>query len=590
MKKFLLAVIVLVLSAGAALSEGAGSPFIASLEEAVSSFDLDRNGYRLDVSAAGQDVSAALQYERDQGIVEINLEEYGLLQLDRDKAAWQNGGTTWLLDYSLLSGLITGDGDSVDALRRAGSSIAAKAMKHLVDPFVEYGYSRNTFIMHLDIGIRELRSRLGSFTEELMQEKIVREAYPVLAAALRSGGVWLPENPEDLPDYVVSLIPDDEYTQGRLIGDLQITPGRGGVPDVVFSGDYHFGYSESQGMYPLYFELSMQNGRLSVYADGDTPVGGATLALDGGRFRLSVRRYAGESPRITVDGTYDPATGEISAVICDGNGEKVGGISGSVTRDRLSLEFRCYSDYISLYARYGRQHLYAKAVVNSRAYEVWAGQTPDDGISARIHFFNPVSWTDDVCAFLVGRDRFDFDLVRNGREILDLSALHDPETGGIDVSGTLEDDNYRLYQVHLIGAGTDYAVEYSFPYYSWRIEGKGNIRFSPGYLLQSAVFDVNVAGGGGATAVYALERTEDTPEKMVYQLRKDREVLWQLELGLPREIYGRAFTLRDLRGEDPVFAASVTPIAKETVIPFDTSNAIRITPEMINTLVQTLTR
>ncbi len=585
MKKFLLAMIVLVLSAGAALSEGAGSPFIASLEEAVSSFDLNRNGYRVDLYAPGQNYSGTLQY--DQGVAEIDLGEYGLVQLDPEKAAWLNGGAVYLLDYSRLSALFAENGD---ALLRAGYSIASKAMKHLVNPFVRYGYAGDTFSMHLDIDAGELRSQLGAFTADLVREEAVQAVYPLLASALRGGGAWFPENPEGLPDYILSLIPEDESLQGRLVGDLLVTYDGGAVSDVVFSGNFHYGYNGSKGTYPLYFELSLRDGQLSLCADGDIPGGGATLILGGGHFSFRTRGEAGGRPLISVDGTYDMATGEISADIRDGSGEKVGWISGVVQRDRLNLDFRCYYDSISLYARYGQKYLYVKANVNGRIYEAWAGETPDRGFSARIHGFNPVTWTDDACSFVGSRDRLDAELIRDGKRILDISAIHDPETGGFDVSGTLTDEYYGPYRARLAGAGTDYELEFSYPYNSWRVEGKGDIRFSSEYLLLSAVLNVNVSGGYTETSVYALELTEDTEERMVYRLSRDGEALWQLELGLPREAYGRAFTLQVLQGRDLVFAASLTPIAKERVTPFDLSNAVRITPEMIGMLVQTLTR
>ena len=82
----------------------------------------------------------------------------------------------------------------------------------------------------------------------------------------------------------------------------------------------------------------------------------------------------------------------------------------------------------------------------------------------------------------------------------------------------------------------------------------------------------------------------DTAGKMVYQLRKDAEVLGRLEMGMWTELRWKAFSVSVLAGENPVFSASIVPVVKEPILPFDISNAVSITPEMIGMLIQSLMR
>lgn len=600
MKKFLMILIVLALVASAAFAEG-GSPFIAALEETARSFSLEDAGLRAELSAGGQSYAADIQYDSAAGAAEVDLGGYGRLRIDGERAVFLNSGIPFVLNYSAWPGLKEAFTDPGSLGRRAEAALlglAAKAKEYLADPFFTWEYRDDIFSLRVDISTWELREQLSLFLADLLQDQAVRSVYPYAARALRSAGVWIPESIDDLPGYIASAIPDDAIRRGRLTGDLLVANPGSRYPEIVFSGNYHYTYASYRGTYPLYFSLSFPDGKLSLAAEADTPSGGGSLLLEGSRFYFETRGEKGGAPYFSVDGALDPATGDVSAVIRDSSGSVSGDVSGFLRQDGLDLTVRYYRDVIRVSAKIGGRFLHGKVSVSSRewgsgrSWDLWIGEEADRTFRFRLSGFNPVSWSDDACELLVGLNRLALQYFRGGAPMLDASARYDPASGEINVSGLLNRWN-GAYRFSLSGAGGDYEAAFGYPYYDWSVEGSGRILFDPGWLLKSAVFDVTSAGeysGYTDTAQYALERTEDTAERLAYRLRMNEEALLQAEAELKDEGFGKGIALRVLRGGEPVFSAALIPAPKKLIIPIDISNGVFLTPELVSTMLAAFLR
>ena len=600
MKKFLVLLTVVVLSGTLAFSEGMNSPFVDSLTEAVESFDLNQNGYQVDLTVPGQELSAVIQYE--DGVAEVELGDLGRIQMDSDQLVYLNGGIPFVLDYSKISGLFQGATEPQDLLQMVENSLVyggTKVLEHLINPFVSYASSDNGFSLHLDIDTRKLKPQIKALIADLIQDEAVKTFYPIVTNALN---ISAPQDIADLPEWIVSGISSREIDQGRIVGDLLISFGEGRISEIVFSGNYYYDYNKWKGTYPLYVEISHTDGKLNIHADLNTPSGSASFSFDTNHFSFETHQWDSERTWFSVSGSYDSETGSINGVIRDAGRKEVGWVSGTILHDIMDLNIAYNEATIDIYVKNGQRYIYAKVRSDSHILpingEIWIGRTSDRGYSVNIHGFTTWRYREVSCALRFEPNQFDMNIRSDNRfwdENLDLklSASYIPETQGIDITGEIADPRIP-YRIHLTGARSDYQVELDYPYYDWCVFWKGDIHFSPEYLLQYAKCNVTTKeydpwgydSGYVDYKEFGIARTADTSERMAYQLMEDGNILYQLEMELQEKPAGRGLTVSVLEETNPVFMVSVSPIAKESVVPIDVSNAIYLTPDMIDDLIR----
>lgn len=557
------------------ISAAQASPFCTALTDAFSAFNPESQGCRVDVSAGGQDFSATVQ--KGDGLWAVDLGQWGKVQLLSDKLVYLNGDTPLVLDLAPFRDvlrLIAEPERIGDNIGNTAEKIGLLALRYLVSPFTETAYSDHRLSLHLDVDNERLKEQLKEFIAALLQDADFAQGYPLISYVLEKAGMYCPEDPEEIAEYLAAQIPctytydryNDEYdtyeraeVPWRIEADLFVDDPGGAGPDIAFSGNIRL----ADTSWPVWFEMTRSDGRLVTHAEADTPFGGITVSFNGSDFMIMTREAGSARPYMTIEGTYEPGTGTIEAVILNDEGNNTGRITGYALPDSLDLTIRYYSDTIRIHLRNGGRYVYGKVSSASRYqsfdYDLLLAGTQDDGFRFRL-------------------------------------------------TGENSDENGSHYY-SLAYKDRGISLEFSYPYRRWRVNGKGNVQFSQEDLIRSLdcrivtsrddysyedVKQVTYEPGRLAALIdgqeYVLERTADTPQNAAWQFRVNGDLLYGLELELNETGDGKALSTVLLERGEALARVSFTPVAMPAAAPYDLSDAVWLTPEMIEGLIGMITR
>lgn len=649
MKKWLSLVLALVLSLSLASSfaeetgESAGA-FEAALQEWAKDIDLSKADYRLSWESEGQSASAVVRGDKTLTLIEIP--DFGKIQLSKDKLVLQlKDGTTVIDLSSLMTFRQSPDNLTMDA--QMLTLLMMQAVQQVIMPSVEMTQNENGTVFHLSVDNQVLVRRLFDFLDKTFENKSYRSLIARYSATLKSAIPDFPQTEEELLSWWKKVYPNAEKVKktATLEMDVVSSASSGKTETVAFgtlvstdsTRDFSFELVNgedgitlkahaletvnSRTLSSCTVNLAKRGDDLSIHSASDSVRSGSAsldLEIEGSEISGNIKEHGRE---YTVAGSRNVSANSADIRIRRVGSEQPEGADIAVAPGQLYIRSlqndRSVRCSVSSASTYTHLSLLGEDSLSGRDYscDFWAVKTPTGGQLLRYRQAGAAGWNPYTAVNMWFRSEQDFSegevetsvygttssasfRFTPGENGFSLEAresrrIHNEES---DSALVLEKSgNNYTYDADVSKAGKhakitgDLVVDDNRKFVSAAGTVSEENRLT-GEMQQTTRYEFTPRKSvvEDAEGTRTLEVVQDTAEEVIWEARKNDKPTSTFTAALSETEAGTAFNCTGTKDGENVFAFSVTPLAKEEVVPIDETGAFVISAETLPVILEQL--
>lgn len=649
MKKWVSLVLALVLSLSLALSfaeetgESAGA-FEAALQEWTKDIDLSKADYRLSWESKDQAASAVVRGDNTLTLIEIP--DFGMIQLSKGKLVLQLKDGTTVIDLSSLMTFRKSPEDlTMDA--QLLSLLMMQAVQEVVMPSVEMTSNENGTIFHLSVDNQVLVRRLFDFLDKIFGNKSYRSLIARYGATLKSAIPDFPQTEEELLSWWKKVYPNAEKVKKTTTLEMDVvSSASSGKTETVAFGtlvsadstrDFSFELVNGEdGITLKAHALETVNSRtvssctvnlaksgddLSIHSASDSVRSGSAsldLEIEGSEISGYIKEHDRE---YTVAGNRNVSADSADIRIRRVGSEQPEGADITFAPGQLYLrslqEDRSFRCSVSSASTYTHLSLLGEGSFSGNDYscDFWAVKTPTGGQLLRYRQAGAAGWNPYTAVNMWFRSEQDFSegevetsvygttssesfRFTPGENGYSLEARESRRIGNEESDSALvleKSGNNYTYDADVSKDGKhakitgDLVVDDNRKFVSAAgVVHEEDLR--TGEMQQTARYELTPRKGvvKDEEGVRTLEVVKDTSEEIVWEARMNDRLTSTFTAGLSETVAGTAFTCTGTKDGENAFSFSVTPLAKEEVVPVDETGAFVISAETLPAILEQL--
>lgn len=609
-----------------AAEETSEHPFFSALQEFIQSLSLEKTGHNISAALPEGDYEAILR--QDPGVTELAVGDIGKIQLTSRHLLLDIKGVKAAFDYGSILNLVK-DWEQIGLTREYLTDISHRALQSLILPFVDTIQSDDGISVHMDFDGMRFMNNLYLLLKDIVREEEFRLFYESAGPFLHQFFSDLPERADALPDFLDRIFAFSRilpvHSTWRFNADFHVIIDRGAVRNIFLDGSFSMAYWGSTSLYPIRFEYSSDGKGFSTEAEINLPFGALSFSYDGKNLSLSFlndrwRRLC------EMNGILNLTTGKIDLeVYLDGMYTSFR-VSGFMQKDELDLTVSYYDDliYISMKKEDRYIHCKLKSVPYwdynylGLDYDLKIMEEPNHEYSISVRGSRTLSWesTYDSYYLLVGPSRVVFsihpDEYRN--KCLDGQVTFNRSDTSVDFGLELQQmnniaSNPTPYKFHLSGGNRMYTIEFSYPYSLWKVEGTATVQLDQNNWIQNATaravtsyyYDPSapesvtnlIYNPGRLTVtsdqgVYILEKTKDTSDALIYQLKRNLTLMGELKMNLTDDEFGKTLSAEIFQEEKPFARLQIQPVGKPPIELINEKDVITVDWNFLKTMLPLL--